>query len=162
MLQLQPPRFLPLPRRRLAGRRRRARPVLALNSKWNLPDVNTGERLPPLARYPEPIPRRGAGCFCFLSLISAATACASSADAVRERVRSWMSGARGAIADAAHVARERASQKEDPEAGKKQQRKEVAVEEQALVAVPEVTVEPRVAQGWLSLDAIVSIEQFAR
>ncbi|XP_039850140.1 uncharacterized protein LOC120708792 isoform X2 [Panicum virgatum] len=124
MLQLQPPRFLPLPRRRLAGCRRRARPVLALSSKWKLPDVDT--------------------------------------DAVRERVRSWMSGARGAIADAAHVARERASQKEDPEAGKKKQRKEVAVEEQALVVVPEVTVEPRVAQGWLSLDAIVSIEQFAR
>ena len=73
-----------------------------------------------------------------------------------------MSVARGAIADAAHVARERASHKEDPEAGKKKQRKEVAVEEQALVVVPEVTVEPLVAQGWLSLDAIVSIEQFAR
>ncbi|PAN27374.1 hypothetical protein PAHAL_5G076500 [Panicum hallii] len=124
MLQLHPPRFLPLPRRRLAGRRRRARPALALNSKWKLPDVDTG--------------------------------------AVRERVRSWMSVARGAIADAAHAARERASHKEDPEAGKKKQRKEVAVEEQALVTVPEVTVEPRVAQGWLSLDAIVSIEQFAR
>lgn len=73
-----------------------------------------------------------------------------------------MSLARGAIADAAHVARERARHKEDPEGGKKKQRKEVAVEEQALVAVPEVTMEPRVAQGWFSLDAIVSIEQFAR
>ncbi|TKW17918.1 hypothetical protein SEVIR_5G400200v4 [Setaria viridis] len=124
MLQLQPPRFLPLPRRRLAGRRRRARPTLALNSKWKLPDVDT--------------------------------------DAVRGRVRSWMSLARGAIADAAHAARERAKHKEDPEDGKKKQRKEVAVEEQALVAVPEVTVELRVAQGWLSLDAVVSIEQFAR
>ncbi|CAL4960257.1 unnamed protein product [Urochloa decumbens] len=124
MLQLQPPRFLPLPRRRLAGRRRRARPALALNSKWKIPDVDT--------------------------------------DAVRGRVRSWMSLARGAIADATNVARERARLKEDPEDGKKKQRKEVTVEEQALVAVPEVTVEPRVAQGWLSLDAIVSIEQFAR
>ncbi|OEL37948.1 hypothetical protein BAE44_0001035 [Dichanthelium oligosanthes] len=124
MLQLQPPRFLPLPRHRLAGRRRRARPALALSSKWKLPDVDTG--------------------------------------AVRERVRSWMSLAQGVIADAAHAARERARHKDDPEVGKKKQRKEVAVEEQALVAVPEVTVEPRVAQGWLSLDAVVSIEQFAR
>nr|CAB3474919.1 unnamed protein product [Digitaria exilis] len=123
MLQLQPPRFLPLPSRRLAGRRRRARPALALNSKWKLPDVDK--------------------------------------DAVRERVRSWMSLARGAIADAAQSARERAMHKEDPESGKKQQRKEVAVEEQALVDVPEVTVDPRVSQGWLSLDAAVSIEQFA-
>ncbi|CAO2182213.1 unnamed protein product [Urochloa humidicola] len=124
MLQLQPPRFLPLPRRRLAGRRRRARPALALNSKWKIPDVDT--------------------------------------DAVRDRVRSWMSLARGTIADATHAARERARHKEDPEDGRKKQRKEVAVEDQALVAVPEVTVEPRVAQGWLSLDAVVSIEQFAR
>ncbi|KAJ1286392.1 hypothetical protein BS78_03G349800 [Paspalum vaginatum] len=124
MLQLHPPRFLPLPRRRIAGRRRRARSVLALNSQWKLPDVDT--------------------------------------DAVRERVRSWMSLARGAIADAAHATRERARHKEDPEGGKKKQRKEVAVEEQALVAVPEVTLEPRVAQGWLSVDAVVSIEQFAR
>lgn len=73
-----------------------------------------------------------------------------------------MSLARGAIADAAQSARERARNKEDPEGEKKKQRKEVAVEEQALVAVPEVTVDPRVAQGWLSLDAVVSIEQFAR
>ncbi|KAF8717131.1 hypothetical protein HU200_026246 [Digitaria exilis] len=124
MLQLHPPRFLPLPSHRLAGRRRRARPALALNSKWKLPDVDK--------------------------------------DAVRERVRSWMSLARGAIADAAQSARERARHKEDPESGKKQQRKEVAVEEQALVDVPEVTVDPRVSQGWLSLDAVVSIEQFAR
>nr|CAB3504206.1 unnamed protein product [Digitaria exilis] len=144
MLQLHPPRFLPLPSHRLAGRRRRARPALALNSKWKLPDVDK-------ARYTEPRQRRGAGCLCFMSLISAA----SCADAVRERVRSWMSLARGAIADAAQSARERARHKEDPESGKKQQRKEVAVEEQALVDVPEVT-------GWLSLDAVVSIEQFAR
>ncbi|WVZ68027.1 hypothetical protein U9M48_017018 [Paspalum notatum var. saurae] len=123
-LQLHPPRFLPLPRRRIAGRRRRARSVLALNSQWKLPDVDT--------------------------------------DAVRERVRSWMSLARGAIADTARAARERARHKEDPEGGKKKQRKEVAVEDQALVAVPEVTLEPRVAQGWLSVDAVVSIEQFAR
>lgn len=74
-----------------------------------------------------------------------------------------MSLARGAIADAAHAARERGRHKEEPEGGKKKkQRKEVAVEEQAFVAVPEVTVEPRMSQGWLSLDAVVSIEQFAR
>ncbi|XP_062207584.1 uncharacterized protein LOC133909256 [Phragmites australis] len=126
MLQLQPPRFLPLSRRRIAGRRRRLPPALALHSQWKLPDVDT--------------------------------------DAVRQRVRSWMSLARGAIADAAHAARERAIQhkEEPPEGRKKKQRKEVAVEEQALVAVPEITVERRVAQGWLSLDAVVSIEQFAR
>lgn len=46
MLQLQPPRFLPLPSRRLAGRRRRARPALAFNSQWKLPDVDKGERSP--------------------------------------------------------------------------------------------------------------------
>ncbi|KAL6840253.1 hypothetical protein ACP4OV_030063 [Aristida adscensionis] len=126
MLQLQPPRFLPLPRRRIAGRpRRRVAPALALHSRWKLPDVDT--------------------------------------DAVRQRVRSWMSLARGAVVDVAHAAREKAKQKEEPPEGrKKKPRKEVAVEEQALVAVPEVTVERRVAQGWLSLDAVVAIEQFAR
>ncbi|KAL6614102.1 hypothetical protein ACP70R_036372 [Stipagrostis hirtigluma subsp. patula] len=121
-LQLQPPRFLPLPRRRVAGRRRRAPPTLAVHSKWKLPDVDT--------------------------------------DAVRQRVRSWMSVARGAVVDAA---RDRAKHKEEPPEGrKKKPRKEVEVEEQALVAVPEVTVERRVARGWLSLDAVVAIEQFAR
>ncbi|GJM92440.1 hypothetical protein PR202_ga08914 [Eleusine coracana subsp. coracana] len=125
MLQVQPPRFLPLPRGRIAGRRRRVPPTLAIHSKWKLPDVDT--------------------------------------DAVRQWVRSWMSLARGAIDDATHAAREKARHKEEPPEGrKKQQRKEVTVEEQALVAVPEITVEPRVDQGWLSLDAVVSIEHFAR
>ncbi|TVU36378.1 hypothetical protein EJB05_18311 [Eragrostis curvula] len=125
MLQVQPPRFLPLPRRRIAGRHRRVPPTLAINSQWKLPDVDT--------------------------------------DAVRQRVRSWMSLARGTIVDAAQAAREKARHKEEPPEGKKvKQRKEVALEEQALVAVPEVTVERRVDQGWLSLDAVVSIEQFAR
>uniref|UniRef100_A0A804NAA7 Uncharacterized protein n=2 Tax=Zea mays TaxID=4577 RepID=A0A804NAA7_MAIZE len=124
MLQLQPPGFLPIPRRRVTARGRRARPVIAFNSQWKIPDVDT--------------------------------------DAVRERVRSWMSLARGAIADAGRAAREGGRHKEEPEGGKKKQRKEVTVEEQAFVAVPEVTVEPRVPQGWLSLDAVVSIEQFAR
>ena len=73
-----------------------------------------------------------------------------------------MSLARGAVADAAHAARERGRHKEERDGGKKKQRKEVVVEEQALVAVPEVTVETQVPQGWLSLDAVVSIEQFAR
>jgi hypothetical protein len=40
MLQVQPPRFLPLPRRR-----RRVPPTLAIHSKWKLPDVDTGTRL---------------------------------------------------------------------------------------------------------------------
>ncbi|CAD6235747.1 unnamed protein product [Miscanthus lutarioriparius] len=124
MLQLQPPRFLPIPRWRVTGRRRRACPVIAFNSQWKIPDVDT--------------------------------------DAVRERVRSWMSLARGAVADAAHAARERGRHREERDGGKKKQRKEVVVEEQALVAVPEVTVETQVPQGWLSLDAVVSIEQFAR
>ncbi|KAK3162586.1 hypothetical protein QOZ80_1BG0091230 [Eleusine coracana subsp. coracana] len=125
MLQVQPPRFLPLPRGRIAGRRCRVPPTLAIHSKWKLPDVNT--------------------------------------DAVRQQVRSWMSLARGAIDDATHAAREKARHKEEPPEGrKKQQRKEVTVEEQALVVVPEVTVERRVDQGWLSLDAVVSIEHFAR
>jgi hypothetical protein len=88
-------------------------------------------------------------------LISVATV----TDVVRQRVRSWMSLARGAIVDV----QEKARHKEEPPVGRrKQQRKEVAVEEQALVAVPELTVERRVDQGWLSLDAVVSIEQFAR
>ena len=55
MLQLQPPpRFLPLPRCRIPGsRRRRARtPALALRSQWKLPDVDTGERAPSLAQVP--------------------------------------------------------------------------------------------------------------
>lgn len=82
------------------------------------------------------------------------------ADAVQERVRSWLSRARGAIADAANAAREKGRSKEEAE-GRKKRRKE-ALEEQALVAVPEITVERRVGRGWLSLDAVVTIEQFAR
>uniref|UniRef100_A0A0D9YHY6 Uncharacterized protein n=1 Tax=Oryza glumipatula TaxID=40148 RepID=A0A0D9YHY6_9ORYZ len=128
-LRLQPPRFTPLPRRRVAGgghhRRRRAAappPPLALRSQWRIPDVD--------------------------------------ADAVQERVRSWLSRARGAIADAANAAREKGRSKEEAE-GRKKRRKE-ALEEQALVAVPEITVERRVGRGWLSLDAVVTIEQFAR
>uniref|UniRef100_J3L677 Uncharacterized protein n=1 Tax=Oryza brachyantha TaxID=4533 RepID=J3L677_ORYBR len=127
-LRLQPPRFMPLPRRRVAGghhRRRRAAvpaPALALRSQWRIPDVD--------------------------------------ADAGQERVRPWLARGRGAIADAANAAREKGKQKEEAE-GRKKRRKEV-LEEQALVAVPEITVERRVGRGWLSLDAVVAIEQFAR
>lgn len=150
MLQVQPPRFLPLHRRGIAGRRRGVPPTLATHSKWKLPDVNTGKRTS------QPPPSRIPGEFRVLELMPVDTA----TDAVRQRVRSWMSLARGAIDDAA---REKSRKKEEPPEGrKKQQRKEVAVEEQALVEVPEVTVERRVDQGWLSLDAVVSIEHFAR
>ncbi|VAH82327.1 unnamed protein product [Triticum turgidum subsp. durum] len=124
MLQLQPPRFLPLPRSRLPGRRRRRAPppVLAVRSQWKLPDVDT--------------------------------------DAVQERVRSWFSRARGAVVDVTQAARERGKRKEEAD-GRKKQRKE-EVEEEPLVAVPEITLERRVGRGWLSVDAIVAIEQFAR
>ncbi|XP_002460456.2 uncharacterized protein LOC8064853 isoform X2 [Sorghum bicolor] len=73
-----------------------------------------------------------------------------------------MSLAWGAVSDAAHAARERDRHKEEPEGGKKKQRQEVVFEDQALVVVLEVTVETQVPQGWLSFDAVVSIEQFAR
>ncbi|KAK1668621.1 hypothetical protein QYE76_056780 [Lolium multiflorum] len=125
MLQLQPPRFLPLPRCRIPGgssssRRRRARPpALAVRSRWKLPDVDT--------------------------------------DAVQERVRSWLSRAQGAVVGAAQAARDKGKRKEDAE-GRKEE-----VEEQALdFAVPEITLERRVGRGWLSMDAVVAIEQFAR
>ncbi|XP_021307949.1 uncharacterized protein LOC8064853 isoform X1 [Sorghum bicolor] len=72
-----------------------------------------------------------------------------------------MSLAWGAVSDAAHAARERDRHKEEPEGGKKKQRQEVVFEDQALVVVLEVTVETQVPQGWLSFDAVVSIEQFA-
>uniref|UniRef100_A0A8I7B622 Uncharacterized protein n=1 Tax=Hordeum vulgare subsp. vulgare TaxID=112509 RepID=A0A8I7B622_HORVV len=123
-LQLQPPRFLPLPRSRLPGRRRRhgPPPALAVRSQWKLPDVDT--------------------------------------DAVQERVRSWLSRARGAVVGVTQAARERGQRKEEAD-GRKKQRKE-EVQEEPLVAVPEITLERRVGPGWLSLDAIVSIEQFAR
>ncbi|KAI5003579.1 hypothetical protein ZWY2020_030739 [Hordeum vulgare] len=123
-LQLQPPRFLPLPRSRLPGRRRRRAPppALAVRSQWKLPDVDT--------------------------------------DAVQERVRSWLSRARGAVVGVTQAARERGQRKEEAD-GRKKQRKE-EVQEEPLVAVPEITLERRVGSGWLSLDAIVSIEQFAR
>uniref|UniRef100_A0A0D9V8A8 Uncharacterized protein n=1 Tax=Leersia perrieri TaxID=77586 RepID=A0A0D9V8A8_9ORYZ len=132
-LRLQPPRFMPLPpRRRVAGggHHRRRRRGGGAGPP------------PPLAlrsqwRIPD-----------------------VDADAVQERVRSWLSRARGAIVDAASAAREKGRHKEEAE-GKKKRRKE-ALEEQALVAVPEITVERRVGRGWLSLDAIVVIEQFAR
>jgi hypothetical protein len=62
---------------------------------------------------------------------------------------------------AAQAARVKGKRKEDAE-GRKKQRKE-EVEEQALdFAVPEITVERRVGNGWLSMDAVVAIEQFAR
>lgn len=75
-------------------------------------------------------------------------------------MRSWLSKARGAVVDAAHAARDRGKHKEEAE-GRTKQRKE-EVEEQAVFMVPEITVERRVGRGWLSLDAVVAIEQFAR
>jgi hypothetical protein len=59
--------------------------------------------------------------------------------------------------DATQAAREKGKRKEDAD-GRKEE-----VEEQALdFAVPEITVERRVGRGWLSMDAVVAIEQFAR
>lgn len=74
-------------------------------------------------------------------------------------MRSWLSRARGAVVDATQAARERGTRKEEAD-GRKQRKEEV--EEEPLVAVPEITLERRVGRGWLSLDAIVAIEQFAR
>jgi hypothetical protein len=63
--------------------------------------------------------------------------------------------------DATQAARERGKRKEEAEGTKKRRKEEV--EEQALVfAVPEITVDRRVGRGWLSMDAVVAIEQFAR
>lgn len=62
--------------------------------------------------------------------------------------------------DVTQAARERGKRKEEAD-GRKKQRKE-EVEEEPLVAVPEITLERRVGRGWLSVDAIVAIEQFAR
>lgn len=75
-------------------------------------------------------------------------------------MRSWFSRARGAVVDVTQAARERGKRKEEAD-GRKKQRKEEA-EEEPLVAVPEITLERRVGRGWLSVDAIVAIEQFAR
>jgi hypothetical protein len=63
--------------------------------------------------------------------------------------------------DATQAARQRGKRKEESEGTKKRRKEEV--EEQALVfAVPEITVDRRVGRGWLSMDAVVAIEQFAR
>ena len=80
---------------------------------------------------------------------------------MQERVRSWFSRARGAVVDVTQAAREKGKRKEEAEGTKKQRKEEV--EEQGLVfAVPEITVDRQVGRGWLSMDAVVAIEQFAR